>query len=181
MGLPQNGLQRDSWRRGAAWKLSQNSMQRTNRVTLGGPEATASGFRRNKRLRLPGPQAFVKPLSEPVACLIPLVASRPGRMTSGPPTPGKIPDDGTISVFMWILRQSPCCALIAGGSRTAPTRPASFRRRISSFRHFHLTGHSSPRTPIRGPVCPAFHRNRPCTDESRVPRGTHPWHLARTL
>jgi hypothetical protein len=53
------------------------------------------------------PQALVKPLSENVAGLMPLVASRPGRMTSGPPTPEKLIDDGTISVFMWILRRLP--------------------------------------------------------------------------
>ena len=73
-------------------------------------------------------QVFVKPLSEHVACLIPLVASRPGRMTSGPPTPGKFPDDGTILVFMRILRQSPA----APSLRAVQNRPYKTRHHLAA-------------------------------------------------
>ena len=49
--------------------------------------------------------------------------------------------------------------------------PHRFMAEFLVLRQFHLTGHSSPRTPIRGPVCPA---SRWTGGTSRVLRGTVP-------
>ncbi len=81
-------LYRRSRRRAMAGreKLSQNPGLTSDRVTRGGPDAAASGCQRHERSGVRGQTPGEKQSFERMGHILPLVASRPGRITSGPPT-----------------------------------------------------------------------------------------------
>ena len=85
-------------------KLSQNPRQEKSRVTWGGLEATASRFRRNKRSQLPARVLCQTRCLSGRESFRPLVASRPGRITSGPPKQNRRSTGSTILVRLRVLK-----------------------------------------------------------------------------